>query len=180
MSDWQSNLLNAVNAMEKFTAGVEALVADVVTEVSIGTIASVDRLVELSIEVSEEIAIEVTDLFTGVVTDVVASIPEPIKDALKDATTEFSTQTQAFLDTDLEAFLNTLLYPLTVDSLEDWINTNTSANPYAYGGVPVDPHPICADCIHFHGQAYNDVAFVCGMHPYGITEGQSDCGDREI
>jgi hypothetical protein len=159
MSDWPSNLFSAV---EDFATGME----DLITEVSIGAVATLERMVELSVEVSEEIALEVTDAFT---------------DAMKDITADWSVQVQEFLDTDLEAFLNTLLHPLTIDSLEDWVNAHYSTNDNFYpGSVPIVPHPLCANCKHFHGQAYNDIAIVCGMHPYGIAEGQNACEDQEL
>ncbi len=163
MSDWPSNLFSAV---EDFATGIE----DLITEASITAVTVLERMVELSVEVSEEIAIEIADAFT---------------DAMKDIPPEWSAQAQGFLDRDLEAFLNTLLHPLTIESLEDWVNThyssdyNSTNGPYP-GGVPVTPHPLCAHCNHFHGQAYNDIAIVCGMHPYGIAEGQTACEDQEL
>jgi hypothetical protein len=158
MNDWQSDLFNA---MEDFATGVE----DWVTEVSASTVAVLEQIVAQSIEVSEEITAEVTETFSEVI---------------KEVSTEFSMQAETFLDTDLETFLNTFLYPLTMSSIEDWINANANPNANPYMGVPIAPHPLCADCKNFHGQAYNDVSLVCGMHPYGIAEGQSECDDREI
>jgi cytochrome c553 len=34
---------------------------------------------------------------------------------------------------------------------------------------------VCARCHHYHGQAYGGNFLVCGMHPYGRSEG--DCPD---
>jgi hypothetical protein len=170
MGDWQSDLFSDLfKAVDDFATGVE----DFVTEVSTSAVAILEQIVQASLEASEEIATEVTDTFSEV---------------MKEASTEFSTQAQTFLDTDLEAFLNEALlnsglYPLTIESIEAWINTNYNmnfnGNPNASMGVPITPHPLCADCKNFHGQAYNDVSLVCGMHPYGIAEGQSTCDDRE-
>ncbi len=162
MNDWQSDLFNA---MEDFATGVE----DWVTDVSASAVAVLKQIVTQSIEVSEEITAEVA---------------ETLSEVMKEVSTEFSMQVETFLDTDLETFLNTFLYPLTMSSIEDWINTNANINANSnadlYMGVSIAPHPLCADCKNFHGYAYNEVSLVCGMHPYGIAEGQSECVDREI
>ena len=159
MNDWRSDFLDAANhAIE----GLE----DLAGEWSLGAAKQFDRLVEFSVEWSDEVATEMTDAVADVVTDVMTQV-----------TTQVSAQTQAFLDTDLDAFLNTLLQPFTVESLEDWINAISIPNQYS--GVPIKPHPLCANCKNFHGQAYNDVSLVCGIHPYGIADGQDECVDRE-
>ena len=166
MNDWQSDFLDAMNqAIE----GLGELAVEVVTgmeswvdERSLGATKQFDRLVEFSVEWSDEVATEVADAITDVMTQV---------------TTELSAQTQAFLDTDLDLFLNTWLHPLTVESLEDWINAVSVPNQYS--GVAIKPHPLCVNCKNFHGLAYNDVSLVCGMHPYGIVDGQDECADRE-
>ena len=172
MSDWQSDLLNV---MEDFAVGMEALVSEVLQEAGAGF----DRMVERS----EEIAIDVADAVTDAVVEVTNEFSSQISSQVQSQwrsffSTDFSAQTQAFLDTDLEAFLNTLIHPLSVESLEDWLNSDTTLNQYP--SVRVKPHPLCADCKNFHGQAYNNVSLVCGMHPYGIAEGQDKCNDREI
>ncbi|MEO1146196.1 MAG: hypothetical protein AAFY26_11440 [Cyanobacteria bacterium J06638_22] len=45
----------------------------------------------------------------------------------------------------------------------------------------VDPmmneHKACVGCRHYHGQSYNGVMFVCGMHPYGWDD--ENCPDWE-
>ena len=171
MNDWRSDFLDAVNhAIE----GLEDLAVEVMAEVegwagerSLDAAKQFDRLVELSVEWSEEVATDMTDAVADVVTDVMTQV-----------TTEFSAQTQAFLDTDLDALLNILIQPFTVESLEDWINAVSVPNQYS--GVAIKPHPLCVNCKNFHGQAYNDVSLVCGMHPYGIADGQNECIDRTL
>ena len=48
-------------------------------------------------------------------------------------------------------------------------------------GQTVEPmlneHKACVGCRHYHGQAYNGVMFVCGMHPYGWDD--ENCPDWE-
>ena len=141
MNDWRSDFLDAANhAIEELE--------DWAGEWSLGAAKQFDRLVEFTAEWSDEVATDVTDAVADVMTHV---------------TTELSAQTQAFLDTDLDSFLNTLLHPLTVESLEDWINAVSVPNQSS--GVAIKPHPLCVNCKNFHGQAYNDVSLVCGIHP---------------
>ena len=151
MSDWQSDLRMIV---EEFALGM----SDLVQEVSQETVAVLDRAISFSLEVSETVVQEVTQ-------------------ELENLTIDFSTQTSSFLDTDMDTFLDTLLYPLTRSSLEDWINASYAPPHYEN---PISPHALCAGCKHFHGHSYNGVPFVCGMHPYGIEDGQDRCDDREI
>ena len=171
MNDWRSDFLNAIDqaidGLEDLASEVVAGVDSWVGEISVGATKQFDRLVEFSAEWSDETAQEVTDAVADVITEVIMQV-----------NTELSSQTQAFLNTDLDAFLNTLFQPFTLESLEDWVNAVSVPNQYS--GVPVKPHPLCANCKNFHGQAYNEVSLVCGMHPYGIEEGQNECGDREL
>lgn len=171
MNDWQSDFLAAMNhaieGLEDLAVEVVAGVEGWVDDLSLGATKQFDRLVEFSAEWSDEVATEIADVVADAAADVMTQV-----------TTEFSAQTQAFLDTDLDAFLNTLLHPLTVESLEDWINAVSISNQYS--GVAIKPHPLCVNCKNFHGQAYNDVSLVCGMHPYGIVDGQDECNDRDL
>jgi hypothetical protein len=43
---------------------------------------------------------------------------------------------------------------------------------------PLNNHPLCAGCQHYHGQAYGGDMLVCGMHPYGPMADQTSCGDK--
>ena len=171
MNDWRSDFLNAIDqaidGLEDLASEVVAGVDSWVGEISVGATKQFDRLVEFSAEWSDETAQEVTDAVADVISEVMTQV-----------NTELSVQTQAFLNTDLDAFLNTLLQPFTLESLEDWVNAVSVPNQYS--GVLVKPHPLCANCKNFHGQAYNEVSLVCGIHPYGIEEGQNECSDREL
>ncbi len=171
MNDWRSDFLDAMNhaidGLEDLAVEVVAGVEDWAGEMSLGAAKQFDRLVERSVEWSEEVATEMTDAIADVVIDMMTQV-----------TTQVSAQTQAFLDTDLDTFLDILIQPLTVESLEDWINAVSTPNHYS--GVAIKPHPLCANCKNFHGQAYNDISLVCGMHPHGIADGQDGCVDREL
>ena len=171
MNDWRSDFLNAIDqaidGLEDLAGEVAAGFDSWVGEISTGATKQFDRLVEFSVEWSDETVQEMTDAVADVITEVMTQV-----------NTEVSAQTQAFLNTDLDAFLNTLIQPFTLESLEDWVNAVSVPNQYS--GVSVKPHPLCANCKNFHGQAYNEVSLVCGMHPYGIEEGQNECGDREL
>ncbi len=96
-------------------------------------------------------------------------------DFMVDMTTTFTQEVEPpppiteFLDQDLEAFLNSLLRPFVDLSMQEF---NSPQNPL------VKPHPLCASCDHYHGQIYGGTPLVCGMHPYGLGEGDADCADR--
>jgi hypothetical protein len=42
---------------------------------------------------------------------------------------------------------------------------------------PVDRHAACVGCRHYHGRVYNGTLLICGMYPFGWTEGA--CPDWE-
>ena len=167
MDNWRSDFLDAVNHAIENLGDLAVEVVAGVEDLSLSATKQFDRLIELTTEWSDEVATEITD-----------AIADGVIDVMTQVTTQVSAQTQAFLDTDLDAFLNTLLQPFTVESLEDWVNAVSVPNPYS--GVAIKPHPLCVNCKNFHGQAYNDVSLVCGMHPYGIADGQDECVDRDL
>lgn len=43
----------------------------------------------------------------------------------------------------------------------------------------INEHPVCVGCRHYHGQVYGGTMLVCGMHPYGVDDGQDTCSDKE-
>ncbi len=115
----------------------------------------------IALEVSRE-AIEAIDRFVALSDDFMI-------DMTSSFTQDFETPTPIteFLDRDLEEFLNSLLRPFVDLSMQEFT-------------VPevVKPHPLCASCENYHGQIYGGTPLVCGMHPYGIVEGQEECADR--
>ncbi len=119
----------------------------------------------------ETIALEVSREAIGML-DRIAVLSD---DFMVDMTTTFTqevdipTPITEFLDQDLEAFLTALLSPFVDLSMQEF---NAPQNPI------VKPHALCASCENYHGQVYGGTPLVCGMHPYGIVEGQDECADR--
>ena len=78
------------------------------------------------------------------------------------------------LDRELEGWLEPLwdlLGTLETSVMETTAPVSQTVEPM------LNEHPMCVGCRHYHGQAYNGVMFVCGMHPYG-WEGEK-CPDWE-
>jgi hypothetical protein len=44
---------------------------------------------------------------------------------------------------------------------------------------PLNNHPLCSGCQHYHGQVYGDAMLVCGMYPYGPMADQTSCPDKQ-
>ncbi len=119
----------------------------------------------------ESIALEVSREAIGLLDRFVALSDDFMVDMTTTFTQELETPTPIteFLDQDLEAFLHSLLRPFVDLSMEEF---NAPQNPV------IKPHPLCESCENYHGQIYGGTPLICGMHPYGITEGQDDCADR--
>lgn len=43
---------------------------------------------------------------------------------------------------------------------------------------PLNQHPICTGCQHYHGEFYAGQMLVCGMYPYGPAADQIHCIDK--
>lgn len=55
-----------------------------------------------------------------------------------------------------------------------------AVEPVTHTVEPIlNQHPVCVGCRNYHGQMYNGVMLVCGMHPYGVPEGADYCADKE-
>lgn len=68
------------------------------------------------------------------------------------------------LEQEMEGWLDPFLE--LVSTLET--SLMDTAAPVTHTVEPMmNQHPACVGCRHYHGQAYNGVMFVCGMHPYG-------------
>jgi hypothetical protein len=103
-------------------------------------------------------------------------------DAFVDASEEFTNQVQATIAPDLEQRLNEFFDPILEAYLGFEISFEESVEPLVNQvEQSVEPmlnnHPACVGCRHYHGQSYNGVMFVCGMHPYGCEE--EKCPDWE-
>jgi hypothetical protein len=149
MDDFPFNLIKAI---ESFTSTVQLEVEQFVTDLSGEVGEAMDTAVDTLMLVSEEMAVQVQTT---------------------------AVQVQATLDEEFEPFLTQLLAPLFNMPLEDFYGMSQSAlqSPFL---PPIAPaHPLCQTCRHYHGQSYGGTLLVCGMHPYGIADGQTDCSDHE-
>lgn len=99
-------------------------------------------------------------------------------DEVIEATDEWFDELETAIAPDLDQAINEVLDPLLelLWGLEEQVED--SAQPLVNTVEPMlNNHPACVGCRHYHGQAYNDVMLVCGMHPYG-WEGEK-CPDWE-
>lgn len=97
---------------------------------------------------------------------------------------EFSEEVSAELNTtfvdEVEAYLTHLVSPI----LEAYFGVGGAieevTQPFTQTVEPMlKQHPACVGCRHFHGQYYGESFLVCGMHPYGMSEGVETCPDKE-
>lgn len=146
MSDWQTDFRNT---LEGLTQEIETIAQELSRE----AIGLVDQVVTLS----DDFMMNMTTSFTR----------ETPRETSHEA--ENLNPIEAFLDRDLEEFLNSLLRPFVDLTLQDF---QAPHHP-----IP-KPHPLCANCENYHGQTYGGHHLVCGIHPYGISEDQTDCPDR--
>ncbi len=99
-------------------------------------------------------------------------------DEVIEATDEWFEELETAIAPDLDQAINEMLDPLLelLWGLEEQVED--SAHPLVNTVEPMlNNHPACVGCRHYHGQSYNDVMLVCGMHPYG-WEGEQ-CPDWE-
>lgn len=93
---------------------------------------------------------------------------------------EVSTQLNTTLVDEVEAYLTHLVSPI----LEAYFGVGGAieevTQPFTQTVEPMlKQHPACVGCRHFHGQYYGNSFLVCGMHPYGMSEGVETCPDKE-
>ncbi|MEB3292136.1 MAG: hypothetical protein VKJ24_03150 [Synechococcales bacterium] len=155
--------LNLIKAFEQFTTTVQTVqleVEQLVTELAEDVNEAVESAVDTLMLVSEEMTTQVQTT---------------------------AVQVQSTWDEELEPFLNQLMVslfnlPLEFNfPLEDGIDRLPLSWQSSFLAPPIAPtHPLCQTCRHYHGQSYGGTLLVCGMHPYGISEGQPDCADHEV
>lgn len=93
---------------------------------------------------------------------------------------EVSTQIHNVFTDEMEQYVTELVSPV----LEAYFGLGGAVEEVAQPMIQtVEPfliqHPVCAGCRHFHGQSYGGTLLVCGMHPYGVSEGEETCADKE-
>ncbi|MBF2026361.1 MAG: hypothetical protein IGS48_06280 [Oscillatoriales cyanobacterium C42_A2020_001] len=103
---------------------------------------------------------------------------EEMMDAFVEASEELIEQVETAIAPDLEQHINEFFDPIIEAYLGFEVTVGDSMQPVANTVEPlINDHPACVGCRHYHGQSYNGVMLVCGMHPYGCEE--EKCSDWE-
>lgn len=105
--------------------------------------------------------------------DAFIQLSEDVADQIQDALVPGLDELEHEMDGWVEPFLQLVL------QIENTFSEAVS--PVAHTVDPLlNQHPVCVGCRHYHGQEYNGVMLVCGMHPYGVDEGVEHCPDKEL
>jgi len=111
------------------------------------------------------------------VTDVAKEVESAV-DAMIEASEDFVDQLEAAIAPDLEQRVNDFLDPILEALLGLEGHLDETVQPVVNTVEPIfNDHPACIGCRHYHGQSYNGVMLVCGMHPFGWEE--EKCPDWE-
>lgn len=103
---------------------------------------------------------------------------EDTVDTLLEASEELAEQIEAAIAPELEQRMNEFFDPILEAYLGFEVLVEEAAQPMVNTVEPIiNEHPACVGCRHYHGQSYNGVMLVCGMHPYGCEE--EKCPDWE-
>lgn len=101
------------------------------------------------------------------VTDVTQQIDKAI-DAFLDTSEEIAEQLQNTFELEIEPHINDFFEPLLEAYLGFEIAVGETTQPFTRTVEPMlNDHTVCIGCRNYHGQAYNGVMLVCGMHPAG-------------
>jgi hypothetical protein len=107
--------------------------------------------------------------------DLSQDIESAIDETIQEVKTSF--------EQEIAPWLNQLLQPILETPLEFDFDFDRAVDdvvqPFCQTVEPaLNQHPICVGCKHYHGQVYGGQMLVCGMHPYGMAEGQVVCADK--
>jgi hypothetical protein len=111
---------------------------------------------------------------------VLLDLSQDIESAIEETAQEVKTS----FEQEIAPWLNQLLQPILETPLEFNFDFDRAVddvvNPFRQTVEPtLNQHPVCVGCKHYHGQVYGGQMLVCGMHPYGVAEGQAVCADKE-
>lgn len=110
----------------------------------------------------------------------VAKEVESAVDTVLEASEAWVEQLEAAIAPDLEQRLNEFLDPILEVCLGLDMRMEETIQPVVNTVEPIfNDHPACVGCRHYHGQSYNGVMLVCGMHPFGWEEQDQKCPDWE-
>lgn len=109
----------------------------------------------------------ITDGVEQFLTEISKDVEETVV-ALAEASEEFAEQMQNTFATEVERRLDEFFDPILEAYLGFEIAIDEATQPVVHTIEPaLNNHSACVGCRHYHGQAYNGVMLVCGMHPYG-------------
>lgn len=101
------------------------------------------------------------------VTDVTQQMDKAI-DSFLDTSEEIAEQLHNTFEIEIEPHINDFFEPLLEAYLGFEIAVEETTQPFARTVEPMlNDHAVCVGCRNYHGQAYNGVMLVCGMHPSG-------------
>jgi hypothetical protein len=110
----------------------------------------------------------------------VAKEVESAVDTVLEVSEAWVSQLEAAIAPDLEQRLNEFLDPILEACLGLDLRMEETIQPVVNTVEPIfNDHPACVGCRHYHGQPYNGVMLVCGMHPFGWEEQNQKCPDWE-
>lgn len=110
----------------------------------------------------------------------VAKEVESAVDMVLEASEAWASQLETAIAPDLEQRLNEFLDPILEAYLGIEGRMEETVQPVVNTVEPIfNDHPACVGCRHYHGQSYNGVMLVCGMHPFGWEEQDQKCPDWE-
>lgn len=127
-------------------------------------------------EFLDTMAEQMEDFFLGISKEVTEVV-----NTLVDVSEEIAVQVQDIFSDEVEQYVTELVNPV----LEAYFGfegmVETATQPMIQTVEPLlNQHPVCAGCRHYHGQVYSGNLLVCGMHPYGVSEGSETCPDKEL
>jgi hypothetical protein len=120
---------------------------------------------------------DVAEQAENVLLDLSQDVESAIEATAQELKTSFDQEIAPWLNQFLQPVLDTPLdFDFDLDrAMEDVVQ------PFRQTVEPtLNQHPVCVGCKHYHGQVYGEQMLVCGMYPYGVAEGQTICGDKEM
>ncbi|MBE9031164.1 hypothetical protein IQ266_15625 [filamentous cyanobacterium LEGE 11480] len=125
---------------------------------------------------------EVADQAEAVLLDVSETVDAnlgPIAETAEKFGAELADQLDHSVTPWLEELLQPLLdTPLDIDVELDQAIADLSRPWRQTIEPPLNNHPVCTGCKHYHGESYGGNLLVCGMYPYGHAADQTTCVDK--
>ncbi|NJN49016.1 MAG: hypothetical protein HC805_03520 [Alkalinema sp. RL_2_19] len=105
-------------------------------------------------------------------------------EAIAQITEQAGQQMAETLDKEVSPWVEQLLQPLLDAPLDIDVDLDAAiaavVQPWRQTiEPPLNHHPVCAGCKHYHGESYGGNLLVCGMYPFGLATDQATCPDKE-